>query len=45
MTKSLLDQVAKRVDRTADNSDVPKGAYKCQKLEVKFLHNRIIKIT
>lgn len=37
ITKSLLDQIAKRLDCTVDNSVVPKGAYKCQKLEVNFL--------
>lgn len=35
ITKSLLDQIAKRVDQTGA---VPKGAYKCQKLEVNFIY-------
>lgn len=32
----LSDQIAKRVARTADNSDIPKDAYQCQRLQVVF---------
>lgn len=37
MIASLSENIARRVDRSTANEEIPKGAYECQKLKVYLL--------